>query len=51
MVRAMKDSGIEWIGEIPDDWCVSRHKYVMHKEKIIGSSGIPVGKIRGRNTR
>ncbi len=26
--RAMKDSGIEWIGEIPEDWKLSKVKYV-----------------------
>ena len=26
--RPMKDSGIEWIGEIPEDWNVNRIKYV-----------------------
>lgn len=34
----MKDSGIEWIGEIPDTWETIRHKYVMHKEKNICDS-------------
>lgn len=33
--REMKDSGIEWIGSIPNEWKVSRHKYVMHKAKEI----------------
>ena len=28
MARAMKDSGIPWIGEIPEDWIVSRLKYI-----------------------
>ena len=27
-MREMKDSGIEWIGEIPNDWDVSKIKYV-----------------------
>ena len=31
----MKDSGIEWIGEIPENWEITKHKYVMHKEKDI----------------
>ena len=35
MPRKMKDSGIEWIGEIPESWQVVRHKHVMHKEKTI----------------
>ena len=33
--RKMKDSGIEWIGEIPEEWEVLPHKYLMHKEKSI----------------
>ncbi|MCD7818950.1 MAG: restriction endonuclease subunit S [Lachnospiraceae bacterium] len=28
MGRTMKDSGVEWIGEIPDTWTISRIKYV-----------------------
>lgn len=35
MARLMKDSGIEWIGDIPDTWNTCRHKDVMHKEKNI----------------
>ena len=31
----MKDSGIEWIGEIPESWEIMPNKYIMHKEKII----------------
>lgn len=34
-MREMKNSGIEWIGEIPKKWDVIAHKYVMHKEKNI----------------
>ncbi len=33
--REMKNSGIEWIGDIPAHWQVVPHKYVMHKEKSI----------------
>lgn len=35
--RKMKDSGIEWIGEIPEDWSVNRTKnyYTNHKD-IVG---------------
>lgn len=29
----MKESGIEWVGLIPDMWSVIPNKYVMHKEK------------------
>ena len=29
----MKDSGIKWIGEIPEHWKVLRHKDLMRKEK------------------
>ena len=35
MARQMKNSGIEWIGDIPSHWQVMPHKYVMHKEKSI----------------
>ena len=35
MARKMKDSGIEWLGEIPEGWEVLAHKYIMHKEKSI----------------
>lgn len=35
MARQMKDSGIEWIGDIPAQWQVIPHKYIMHKEKNI----------------
>ena len=34
-MREMKDSGIEWIGKIPQDWDVVPHKRVMHKVKEI----------------
>ncbi|ABO34952.1 restriction modification system DNA specificity domain [Methanococcus maripaludis C5] len=29
MARAMKDSGIEWIGDIPADWGVKKLKYIL----------------------
>lgn len=35
MAREMKDSGVEWIGEIPNRWNITRNKYVMVKEKKI----------------
>lgn len=31
----MKDSGIEWVGMIPNHWTTIANKYVMHKEKHI----------------
>lgn len=34
-MREMKDSGIEWVGQIPKDWDVVPHKWVMHKVKKI----------------
>lgn len=34
-MRALKDSGIEWIGEIPCEWKVMPHKYIMYKQKDI----------------
>lgn len=35
MSREMKDSGIPWIGEIPEGWKVMPHKRVMRKVKEI----------------
>lgn len=29
MARAMKDSGIEWIGEIPEEWVCCKQKYLL----------------------
>lgn len=39
MAREMKDSGVEWIGEIPKDWKVLRNKncFTLRKE-IVGNS-------------
>ena len=39
-MRAMKDSGVEWIGEIPDGWNVVRFKYAHLKTNV----GIAVDK-------
>ena len=35
-MRAMKDSGIPWIGEIPKDWCIDRIKH--HFSVISGAT-------------
>ena len=35
MAREFKDSGIEWIGQIPKEWDVCPHKSVMFKKKEI----------------
>lgn len=35
MSREMKYSGVAWIGDIPNQWKVVRHKNVMHKQKDI----------------
>jgi len=35
-MRAMKDSGIEWIGQIPQEWDTSRTKYVY---QIVSGNG------------
>ena len=39
MARAMKDSGIEWIGEIPEGWQVPRIKNIIQQTK----NGIKIG--------
>ena len=31
----MKDSGIDWIGEVPEGWEITKHKYIMTKVKEI----------------
>ena len=35
MTRKMKDSGIEWIGEIPEEWEIHPNKRIMSKQKNI----------------
>lgn len=35
MAREFKDSGIEWIGQIPKEWEVCPHKHIMFKKKEI----------------
>ena len=37
-MREMKESGIEWIGEIPKDWKISKIKYAINK---LYSGGTP----------
>lgn len=37
---AMKDSGIDWIGEIPSDWIVRRGKFVFKSKKQINKGMI-----------
>ena len=36
---AYKDSGIEWIGEIPTNWIVKRTKYIFSEVKVFSDSG------------
>ena len=41
--RKMKDSGIEWIGEIPENWDVKKLKYAFEiKKDIAGKEGYTV---------
>jgi type I restriction enzyme S subunit len=35
MSREMKDSGIEWIGEIPDDWEIKKALIVFRTDKYL----------------
>ena len=38
-MREMKDSGIEWIGEIPSDWQLTQTRRLFHNEKrIVGDA-------------
>ena len=38
MSREMKDSGVEWIGEIPEDWNLQRVKNAFVRKKIRSTS-------------
>ena len=38
MARAMKDSGIAWIGEIPEDWKVLSLKYLCTMQAVINTA-------------
>ena len=42
MARKMKDSGIEWIGEIPEGWEVSQLKYATRWKSEKGCPNAPV---------
>ena len=33
MTRKMKDSGVEWIGKIPEDWKLRKIKYILSERK------------------
>lgn len=47
-----KDSGVEWIGEIPEDWKIKRLKYVVEIiKRIIGYEGPPVLSITQRGIK
>lgn len=34
LTKEMKDSGVEWIGEIPNDWNLKKMKYILTERKI-----------------
>ena len=38
-MRQMKNSGIEWVGDIPDDWNIIKIKYVL-QERVENNSPI-----------
>lgn len=42
MTRAMKDSGIEWIGEIPQDWSISKVKHCFTRKNSKAKQDDPV---------
>lgn len=50
MTRKMKDSGIEWIGEIPEDWEVRRLKGLGTIKGRIGFKGYTVNDLVDENT-
>lgn len=42
MTRTMKDSGIEWIGEIPEDWSISKVKHCFTRKNSKAKQDDPV---------
>ncbi|WP_162789072.1 restriction endonuclease subunit S [Bacillus sp. K6W] len=53
MIREMKDSGVEWIGEIPKDWELTKVKKIGEyingypfKSKDWGNNGLPIIRIQ-----
>lgn len=41
-MREMKDSGIEWVGAIPNHWRVSKIKQIVHWKSVKGQPDLPV---------
>lgn len=37
MIRAMKDSGVEWIGQIPKNWTLKRLQYILKERNELNS--------------
>jgi type I restriction enzyme S subunit len=44
----LKDSGVEWIGEIPEHWEVKRLKYVLKSQGRIGFKGYTTSDLVGK---
>mgnify|MGYP001195757792 CR=1 FL=1 len=42
MARKMKDSGIEWIGEIPEHWEIVKVKDAFYRKNIKANTENPV---------
>ena len=42
MTRTMKDSGIEWIGQIPEDWSISKVKHCFTRKNSKAKQDDPV---------
>ena len=42
MMREMKDSGIEWIGDIPQNWKVRKIKYNFRRNELKNPGNLPV---------
>lgn len=43
-MRAMKDSGVEWLGAIPQDWGISKFRFVFRESKEVNGA-TPVGEM------
>lgn len=38
----LKDSGVEWIGEIPEEWEVKRNSLLFLEKKLAGNESLPI---------
>lgn len=48
----MKDSGVDWLGDVPEDWDIKKIKYLFEiRKRIAGKEGYPVLSITQRGIK